>query len=75
MLSSRKIFQSDSQTALLLCNRDPGALTADSAHKAMQVHLECEVDTCRVRRRARNTLVDLKRMVLDERALQVGARR
>lgn len=55
---------------LLFCNRDPGPLTAENAHKVMQVHLECEVDTCRARRRARNTLVELKRMVLDERAQQ-----
>lgn len=34
----------------------------------MQVHLYCSVDLCRVRRRARQTLVESRRMVLDERA-------
>ncbi|MEU4416049.1 hypothetical protein [Nocardia salmonicida] len=38
----------------------------------MQVHLECAVDTCRSRRRARATLVEQNRMVLDERAQQAG---
>ncbi|MFD3594355.1 hypothetical protein ACFWU5_16650 [Nocardia sp. NPDC058640] len=70
MLTSRTLFQSDS---LLMCNRDPGPLTAQQAHRAMQVHLECGVDTCRCRRRARTTLVELNRMVLDERAEKVGA--
>ncbi|WP_406272310.1 hypothetical protein OH799_32510 [Nocardia sp. NBC_00881] len=50
------------------CGADPGPMTTAQAHKAMQVHLECSVDRCRVRRRARNTLVDNGRMVLDERA-------
>ncbi|PKV82356.1 hypothetical protein [Nocardia fluminea] len=58
--------------AILLCGRDPGPLTAQQAHRAMQVHLECAVDTCRSRRRARATLVEQKRMVLDERAQQVS---
>lgn len=58
--------------ALLLCGRDPGPLTVEQAHRAMQVHLECAVDTCRSRRRARNTLVEQNRMVLDGRAQQAG---
>lgn len=58
--------------ALLLCGRDPGPLTVEQAHRAMQVHLECAVDTCRSRRRARNTLVEQNRMVLDQRAQQAG---
>lgn len=58
-------------TVLRFCHRDPGELTAEQAHRAMQVHLECDVDTCRTRRRARTTLVEQKRMVLDDRALPV----
>ncbi len=50
------------------CSIDPGALTPDQAHRAMQVHLNCSVDMCRMRRRARRTLVEARRMVLDERA-------
>ncbi|WP_062983369.1 hypothetical protein [Nocardia anaemiae] len=50
------------------CRRDPGALTEQQAHRAMQVHLYCSVDSCKVRRRARQTLVESRRMVLDERA-------
>ncbi|MFC9432359.1 hypothetical protein [Nocardia sp. NPDC057030] len=50
------------------CSTDPGELTPDQAHRAMQVHLNCSVDVCRVRRRARRTLVEARRMVLDERA-------
>jgi hypothetical protein len=61
-------------TVLLFCNRDPGPLTDEQAHRAMQVHLECEVDTCKSRRRARATLVESKRMVLDPRAQQVTGR-
>ncbi|MFE9785785.1 hypothetical protein ACFYO7_10435 [Nocardia salmonicida] len=57
-------------SAILLCGRDPGPLTVEQAHRAMQVHLECAVDTCRSRRRARTTLVEQNRMVLDERAQQ-----
>ena len=74
MLTSRTLFQSDSQSSLLLCTRDPGPVTAEQAHEAMQVHLECAVDTCRVRRRARDTLVEQNRMVLDQRAHQTGVR-
>ncbi|WP_378737082.1 hypothetical protein [Nocardia brasiliensis] len=47
---------------------DPGELTPEQAHRAMQVHLNCDVDVCRARRRARRTLVEARRMVLDERA-------
>lgn len=54
------------------CSADPGPMTTTQAHKAMQVHLECCVDRCRVRRRARRTLVDHGRMVLDERADSIG---
>lgn len=54
---------------LMRCRTDPGILTVDQAHSAMQLHLDCTVDTCRVRRRARATLVDEGRCVLDERAL------
>ncbi|MFX0580650.1 hypothetical protein [Nocardia nepalensis] len=50
------------------CRRDPGDLTKEQAHRAMQVHLHCGVDICKVRRRARQTLVESRRMVLDERA-------
>ncbi|MFQ6324660.1 hypothetical protein ACLMAL_00790 [Nocardia sp. CWNU-33] len=50
------------------CRTDPGELTADQAHRAMQVHLSCGVDVCKVRRRARRTLVEARLMVLDERA-------
>ncbi|WP_051174859.1 hypothetical protein [Nocardia exalbida] len=46
----------------------PGELTAGRAHTAMQVHLDCSVELCRVRRRARGTLVEARLMVLDERA-------
>lgn len=71
MLTSLALIQPNStQTdpALLLCVNDPGALTIDQAHRVMQIHLECDVDTCRARRRARTTLVESKRMVLDDRA-------
>lgn len=51
------------------CCADPGAMTVEQAHRAMQVHLECLVEVCRVRRRARRTLVAAGRMVLDERAV------
>lgn len=50
------------------CGTDPGPLTPEQAHRAMQVHLDCGVDLCRVRRRARQTLVEARLMVLDERA-------
>ena len=56
-------------TGLLRCSVDPGVLTAAQAHTAMQLHLDCTVDTCRVRRRARSVLVEQGRCVLDERAL------
>lgn len=51
-----------------LCAVDPGEFTVELAHLAMQVHLECTTDICRVRQRARNTLVDSRRMVPNERA-------
>ncbi|MFI6871135.1 hypothetical protein [Nocardia sp. NPDC050406] len=54
---------------LMRCRTDPGVLTVDQAHAAMQLHLDCTVETCRVRRRARATLVEEGRCVLDERAL------
>lgn len=50
------------------CHHDPGDLSKEQAHRAMQVHLYCSVDICKVRRRARQTLVESRRMVLDERA-------
>ncbi|MBF6350186.1 hypothetical protein IU448_14340 [Nocardia flavorosea] len=55
---------------LLDCGDDPGYMTAEQAHSAMQLHLDCTVDMCRVRRRARSTLVESGRCVLDNRALQ-----
>lgn len=55
---------------LLDCADDPGMMTPEQAHSAMQLHLDCTVDMCRVRRRARSTLVDSGRCVLDNRALQ-----
>ncbi|MCX4096437.1 hypothetical protein [Nocardia sp. alder85J] len=54
---------------LLRCGSDPGVMSVDQAHAAMQLHLDCTVDTCRVRRRARAVLVESGRCVLDERAL------
>ncbi|GAB2697847.1 hypothetical protein [Nocardia thraciensis] len=54
---------------LLRCGSDPGVLDAEQAHAAMQLHIDCTVDTCRVRRRARTVLVESGRCVLDERAL------
>ncbi|MET8423203.1 hypothetical protein [Nocardia sp. NPDC004860] len=50
------------------CYSDPGELTAAQAHVAMQLHLQCGVDTCAVRWRARTALVASGRMVLDPRA-------
>ncbi|WP_433654109.1 hypothetical protein ACQPW1_25880 [Nocardia sp. CA-128927] len=50
------------------CRIDPGPMTEARAHRAMQIHLDCSVDTCRVRRRARGTLVQAGSMVLDPRA-------
>lgn len=58
---------------LLMCRRDPGKLTTGQAHKMMQQHLECDVATCKVRRRARTTLVEAKAMVLDTRATPAPA--
>lgn len=55
--------------SLLRCANDPGVLTVEQAHAAMQLHLECSVDLCRVRRRARAVLVEEGRCVLDQRAL------
>ncbi|WP_067884687.1 hypothetical protein [Nocardia vaccinii] len=54
---------------LLRCANDPGVMTVEQAHAAMQLHLECSVDLCRVRRRARAVLVEEGRCVLDQRAL------
>ncbi|MFE7802795.1 hypothetical protein [Nocardia sp. NPDC057440] len=54
---------------LLICGRDPGIMTNEQAHAAMQLHIDCTVDLCRVRRRARTTLVEAGKCVLDERAL------
>ncbi|MFD3510057.1 hypothetical protein [Nocardia sp. NPDC058666] len=54
--------------ALLSCGSDPGPMEPEQAHAAMQLHLDCTVDECRVRRRARKTLVEAGRCVLDERA-------
>ena len=50
------------------CDLDPGRLTTAEAHRVMQIHLECSSSYCVARRRGRQTLVDTKRMVLDERA-------
>ncbi|MBF6464934.1 hypothetical protein IU427_07010 [Nocardia beijingensis] len=50
------------------CTKDPGELTTGRAHRAMQVHRDCSVQMCRVRRRARRRLVEAGVMVLDERA-------
>lgn len=54
---------------LLRCRVDPGVMTVEQAHAAMQLHLECSVDLCLVRRRARGILVEEGRCVLDQRAL------
>ncbi|MET7770396.1 hypothetical protein [Nocardia sp. NPDC005366] len=56
-------------TSFLTCGRDPGVMTDEQAHAAMQLHLDCTVDCCMVRRRARTTLVESGKCVLDERAL------
>ncbi|GEM31225.1 hypothetical protein NN3_22320 [Nocardia neocaledoniensis NBRC 108232] len=56
--------------ALLGCGTDPGPMDAEQAHAAMQLHLDCTVDECRVRRRARTTLVDAGHCVLEQRALR-----
>ncbi|RJO76930.1 hypothetical protein D5S18_12015 [Nocardia panacis] len=57
-------------TDLLICGRDPGPINTRQAHTAMQLHLDCTVDRCKVRRRARTTLVEAGKCVLDERALR-----
>ncbi|WP_067808123.1 hypothetical protein [Nocardia beijingensis] len=62
------MFATETFTVLSNCAEDPGELTASQAHRAMQVHLDCSVEICRVRRRARRTLVEARLMVLDERA-------
>ncbi|WP_327111079.1 hypothetical protein OHB12_24730 [Nocardia sp. NBC_01730] len=54
---------------LLACRADPGAMSIEQAHAAMQLHIDCTVDRCQVRRRARTTLVEAGKCVLDERAL------
>jgi len=46
-------------------------MTTRQAHSAMQLHLDCTVDRCLVRRRARATLVEAGKCVLDERALRI----
>ncbi|SUE31564.1 Uncharacterised protein [Nocardia farcinica] len=56
---------------LLSCGSDPGVMTTTQAHSAMQLHLDCTVDRCLVRRRARATLVEAGKCVLDERALRI----
>lgn len=33
------------------CRRDPGVMSVEQAHAAMQLHLDCTVQTCKVRRR------------------------
>ncbi|WP_280362413.1 hypothetical protein [Nocardia wallacei] len=53
---------------VLACHTDPGPLSPEQAHRIMQRHLDCGVDICRMRRRARHTLVEARRMVLDQRA-------
>ncbi|MFI9506256.1 hypothetical protein [Nocardia sp. NPDC052566] len=55
-------------SAITDCRTDPGELTREQAHRAMQVHLYCSVEVCKVRRRARQILVEARLMVLDERA-------
>ncbi|MEV2221474.1 hypothetical protein AB0E01_16530 [Nocardia vinacea] len=55
--------------SLLACGNDPGVLTTEQAHAAMQLHIDCTIDRCRVRRAARTTLVEAGKCVLDERAL------
>ncbi|MEU7144300.1 hypothetical protein ABZ942_32990 [Nocardia sp. NPDC046473] len=52
------------------CRVDPGPMSAARAHRAMQIHLDCSVDTCRVRRRARGILVQSGAMILDPRAVR-----
>ncbi|MFC9999245.1 hypothetical protein [Nocardia sp. NPDC127526] len=55
------------------CYADPGELSTAQAHTAMQLHLGCGVETCRVRRRARTALVAAGRMILDPRAAREPA--
>jgi hypothetical protein len=43
----------------------PGPMEVDFAHRVMQLHLECPITICGLKRQARDTLVDEKRMVLD----------
>ncbi|NNH73102.1 hypothetical protein HLB23_25115 [Nocardia uniformis] len=50
------------------CYTDPGELTTAQAHTAMQLHLGCGTNNCRVRWRARTALVAAGHMVLDARA-------
>ncbi|MEV0294289.1 hypothetical protein [Nocardia sp. NPDC050710] len=54
--------------SLLACGNDPGVMTTEQAHAAMQLHLDCTVDRCLVRRRARTTLVEAGKCVLDDQA-------
>lgn len=53
---------------LWVCAHDPGEMTDHEAHLAMQVHLDCELWACAVRRRGRETLVESGAMILDVRA-------
>ncbi len=62
------MYGMESFSVLSNCARDPGERSAGQAHRAMQVHLDCSVESCRVRRRARRTLVEARSMVSDERA-------
>ncbi|MFJ4654386.1 hypothetical protein ACIP5Y_24215 [Nocardia sp. NPDC088792] len=72
-VTSKKPAARYSVRGLWSCSCDPGELTATQAHIAMQLHLECGVHTCRVRSRARNTLVSAGQMVLDTRATRAPA--
>ena len=57
------------RTVVMDCRIEPGPMTVARAHREMQRHLDCSVDTCRVRRRARAVLVREGAMTLDDRAL------
>lgn len=49
------------------CGSDPGPMSGPQAHLAMQVHIDCVLYACAVRRRARATLVESGAMRLDGR--------
>ncbi|MFD3463788.1 hypothetical protein ACFWVM_29080 [Nocardia fluminea] len=53
------------ELGMWVCAHDPGEMTEQEAHLAMQVHIDCEHWACAVRRRGRTTLVDSRAMVLD----------